>query len=343
MAENMQVNDRTGQGKTVAADEIGGVLYQRTKVVIGDDGANGGDVSYQNPMPVHDDDVIENLTFIKNPETGEINTIDDNVRMVLGTERLVTNGKLNVNAIPEYRVQKNILATVTNAVQMIDVTGQSSLAIQVLGSWTGTLTFECSLDGGTFIPIYGIAINGVSILSSCTANGIYRFNVAGLTKVQVRFSVATTGNPIILFIASPEPSSIIVNPVTGSQTAPLSQKATTLELNTYDTNLAAMTTPQAKPAIIAPVAPTLPASYLGNLFSKLPQIFPRLKVESGGDKQLPFAQEDNTWKLKTSDDEIRVLLQEILLQVTITNNLYIQELDGMVNGLKIPDGLKEVL
>lgn len=41
-----------GSGATVAADDIGGVLFQRIKVVHGADGTNDGDVSATNPFPV---------------------------------------------------------------------------------------------------------------------------------------------------------------------------------------------------------------------------------------------------------------------------------------------------
>lgn len=40
-----------GSGATVAADEIGGVLFQRMKPAIGDDG-QAVDVSANNPMPI---------------------------------------------------------------------------------------------------------------------------------------------------------------------------------------------------------------------------------------------------------------------------------------------------
>lgn len=49
MADN--VGYTPGSGATVAADEIGGVLYQRAKVVVGEDGV-ATDVSQANPMPV---------------------------------------------------------------------------------------------------------------------------------------------------------------------------------------------------------------------------------------------------------------------------------------------------
>ena len=49
MADN--VGYTPGAGATVAADEIGGVLHQRVKIGIGDDGS-ATDVSAANPMPV---------------------------------------------------------------------------------------------------------------------------------------------------------------------------------------------------------------------------------------------------------------------------------------------------
>jgi len=50
MADN--VGYTPGTGATVAADEIGGVLHQRVKLGIGDDGT-AVDVSEANPMPIN--------------------------------------------------------------------------------------------------------------------------------------------------------------------------------------------------------------------------------------------------------------------------------------------------
>jgi hypothetical protein len=50
MADN--VGYTPGTGATVAADEIGGVLHQRVKLGIGDDGV-AVDVSADNPMPIN--------------------------------------------------------------------------------------------------------------------------------------------------------------------------------------------------------------------------------------------------------------------------------------------------
>ena len=50
MADN--VGYTPGSGASIAADDIGGVLHQRVKVVLGADGTSAGDVSSSNPMPV---------------------------------------------------------------------------------------------------------------------------------------------------------------------------------------------------------------------------------------------------------------------------------------------------
>lgn len=50
MADN--IGYTPGTGAQVGADEIGGVLYQRVKLVLGADGSNDGDASAANPLPV---------------------------------------------------------------------------------------------------------------------------------------------------------------------------------------------------------------------------------------------------------------------------------------------------
>ncbi len=51
MADNITLNPGTG-GDTLGADDIGGIKFQRIKLIYGDDGQNGGDVSKANPLPV---------------------------------------------------------------------------------------------------------------------------------------------------------------------------------------------------------------------------------------------------------------------------------------------------
>jgi hypothetical protein len=61
MADN--VGYTPGTGATVAADEIGGVLHQRVKLGIGDDGT-AVDVSESNPVPVSDNAIAQLLRIL---------------------------------------------------------------------------------------------------------------------------------------------------------------------------------------------------------------------------------------------------------------------------------------
>lgn len=51
MADNFVTNAGSG-GDTFGADDIGGVKFPRTKLIVGADGTNDGDVSSANPLPV---------------------------------------------------------------------------------------------------------------------------------------------------------------------------------------------------------------------------------------------------------------------------------------------------
>lgn len=55
MADNIQLNTGSG-GDVFAADDISGVKYQRSKITLGADGVNDGDVSSTNPLPVDNSD-----------------------------------------------------------------------------------------------------------------------------------------------------------------------------------------------------------------------------------------------------------------------------------------------
>jgi hypothetical protein len=51
VADNVTANPGSG-GPSFAADDIGGVYFPRTKLALGADGVNDGDVSSSNPLPV---------------------------------------------------------------------------------------------------------------------------------------------------------------------------------------------------------------------------------------------------------------------------------------------------
>ena len=64
MADN--IGYTPGAGATIAADDIGGALHQRVKMVLGADGVTNGDVSLANPMPIQGvGELVEQLSAIR--------------------------------------------------------------------------------------------------------------------------------------------------------------------------------------------------------------------------------------------------------------------------------------
>ena len=61
MADNVVV-PTVPTGPSIATDEVDGQHYQRVKLIHGAEGANDGDVSEDNPFPVHDESAHQLLT-----------------------------------------------------------------------------------------------------------------------------------------------------------------------------------------------------------------------------------------------------------------------------------------
>lgn len=134
MADNVQLNPGAG-GSVVAADDIGGVVFQRVKVVHGADGTNDGDVSRTNPLPVlamdHDRTVLAFWAVAAASGT-------------TGTETAVTLSRSNAPG-----------ATVTSAASWTPTTGKrfriTSIALATRGNATATAqatTFSLRVNTG---------------------------------------------------------------------------------------------------------------------------------------------------------------------------------------------------
>lgn len=78
MADNFTVTP--GVGKTIAADEISTVYYQRIKLIHGADGVNDGDVSTANPFPIRVTDGTNVVTVrsLTNSKALNVSLVDGN-------------------------------------------------------------------------------------------------------------------------------------------------------------------------------------------------------------------------------------------------------------------------
>jgi hypothetical protein len=119
MADN--VGYTPGSGATVAADEIGGVLHQRVKLGIGDDGT-AVDVSESNPMPVTltQGEVVEALEAMRMAVQALSRSIGQSMPDVAGRLRVVVDaitGSLTLATITTVGTVTTV-GTLTNQTQV---------------------------------------------------------------------------------------------------------------------------------------------------------------------------------------------------------------------------------
>lgn len=101
-------------GDVVAADEIGGVKFQRMKLIHGADGANDGDVSLVNPYPVQatrtDDLVAMMQRMIKLMET--LAVVDQQQRQRISLDSIPAGVTLpTVTTVTTVTAVSNVTAT----------------------------------------------------------------------------------------------------------------------------------------------------------------------------------------------------------------------------------------
>ena len=89
---------------------------------------------------------------------------------------------------------------------IFDVGGKASLTLQVTGTFSGTVTFEASLDGSNWVSRSGIDGSG-NKATTATTTGIYQFNIDGIKYFRARISAYTSGSITVIARATPFPLS----------------------------------------------------------------------------------------------------------------------------------------
>jgi hypothetical protein len=112
MADNLTALANTGTGTDVlATDEIGGVHFPRSKITLGADGVNGGDVHEGNPMPVADASLADVIGLL-NELCIRMSDVADSVSF-LGLPDAAGRLRVNAEIVASHAVTLASLATVT--------------------------------------------------------------------------------------------------------------------------------------------------------------------------------------------------------------------------------------
>jgi hypothetical protein len=68
----------------------------------------------------------------------------------------------------------------------------SALTVQAVGPVSGTLNFEGTINGATFVALIAENVSTAATGTTTTAAGVFRLDVTGLSSVRVRVSGITT-------------------------------------------------------------------------------------------------------------------------------------------------------
>lgn len=170
MADNTLINAGAG-GDTIAADDVGGVKFQRMKLVLGADGVNAGDVAAGNPLPVQILAASPATTVIG---TVQLQTLTKGAQGTLGasTQDLKDAGRAIVNAAT---VIAGVACVAVEAMVALDV----SRDFAVVGSAT-----SFGPSGTKRLRITGINVGFISTAAAVLSGRVsLRVNPAGAAVV----------------------------------------------------------------------------------------------------------------------------------------------------------------
>ena len=100
--------------------------------------------------------------------------------------------------------------------------GDSAASIQLTGTWVGTVTFEGTTDGTTWVPVNALPSTSSVPATTATVNGLYRLTPGGLAQLRAHMTAFTSGSATVTARASEGTGGIFANqilPVIGSGVA----------------------------------------------------------------------------------------------------------------------------
>lgn len=120
-------------------------------------------------------------------------TAASSVPVVLASDQSGMNTNLDKNATGNITALNGTVTVATN--------GTSDLTVSVTGTWSATLSFEASNDGGSTYAFTPKASTTAGLTSSTAANGTFKIAAGGFTNVRVRASAFVSGTASVVMNA----------------------------------------------------------------------------------------------------------------------------------------------
>jgi hypothetical protein len=171
----------------------------------------------------------------------ELLTFDTNLHTIFGSQNLLTSaGRLKVAYEPDIdKLVFGVMAALNQEVIM-PLQGMGTISVQLIGTWAGTISFFGSNDGQGWLAIGGNPLSAGAFVTTTTANGLWRMGAMGLKYFKCAFTSYTSGKCQALITSSPITLGVGAIPAAVTMSGSVgtaSQKASTSELNTFDTNM----------------------------------------------------------------------------------------------------------
>src|SRR6187402_1725900 len=99
-----------------------------------------------------------------------------------------------------------IVLRTLNASAAMGVSGYGGVAFQIQGTYSGTITFEASVQGSEFVALRVVETDNSTAVTTTTGTGIFVGSAVGLTTVRARMSSFSSGGASVLIradVASP--------------------------------------------------------------------------------------------------------------------------------------------
>lgn len=106
------------------------------------------------------------------------------------------------DTIKDQRKAQGTLTAVDDAVTLSRFTTWGTVGIQITGTFTATVQFECTVDGSTWVAVSATPSNSVTTATSATAVGAWSIPNVFFQAVRVRCS-AWTSAPTVTIISRP--------------------------------------------------------------------------------------------------------------------------------------------
>lgn len=85
----------------------------------------------------------------------------------------------------------------------LEVKGNGKAAVQLTGTFVGTVSFEGTVDGTNWVAINMTPPNSATAASSATAAGVWVGSASALRAVRARMSAYTSGTAVVSVRVSP--------------------------------------------------------------------------------------------------------------------------------------------